>query len=88
MKLVASYGSMLVFILCCETYNIHDSQDVLLDVPATVVTHHHLVSHHQRLHVPLLTDRALEGQLATADVERRGLQSPLPPRGPFHWFFI
>lgn len=29
-----------------ETYNIHESQDVLLDVPAAVVAHHHLVRHH------------------------------------------
>lgn len=38
-----------VHVLCCETYNIHDSQDVLLDVPAPVVTHHHLVGYHQSL---------------------------------------
>ena len=45
-----------VNILCCETYNIHDSQDVLLDVSAAMVTHHHLVSYHQSLHVALLAN--------------------------------
>lgn len=39
--------------LCCETYNIHDSQDVLLDVSTSVVTHHHLVGHHESLYVAL-----------------------------------
>lgn len=67
-------------LLCCETYNIHDGQDVLLDVPAAVVAHHHLVSDHQRLHVTLLAHRALQRQLAPADVMRRRLQGPLPPR--------
>lgn len=42
-----------VHLLCCETYNIHDSQDVLLDVSAAMVPHHHLVGYHQCLDVAL-----------------------------------
>lgn len=79
---------VLVHLLCCETYNIHDSQDVLLDVPATVVAHHHLVGHHQRLHVALPAHGALQRQLAAAYVMGRRLQSPLPPRRALHRLLV
>ena len=75
-------------LLCCETYNIHDGQDVLLDVSATMVTHHHLVCNHQRLHVALPADWALQRQLAATDVMRRRLQSSLPPRSAFHRLLV
>lgn len=75
-------------ILRWETYNIHESQDVLLNVPATVVAHHHLVSHHQRLHVALAAHRALERKLAATHMMRRRLESSLPPRRAFHWLLI
>lgn len=41
-----------------QTYNIHDGQDVVLDVLASVVAHHHLVGHHQGLHEALGADGA------------------------------
>lgn len=75
-------------LLCCKTYNIHDSQDVLLDVSATMVAHHHLVGYHQRLHVALTANWALQRQLATANVVGRRLQSSLPPWCTFHRLLI
>lgn len=74
--------------LCCETYNIHDSQDVLLDVPTPVVAHHHLVGHHESLDVTLAVHGALQGPLATADMMGRCLQGPLPPRRTLHGLLI
>lgn len=32
-----------------QTYNVHDRQDVVLDVLAAVVAYHHLIGHHQGL---------------------------------------
>lgn len=75
-------------LLCCKTYNIHDSQDVLLDVSATMVAHHHLVGYHQRLNVALTANWALQRQLATANMVGRRLQSSLPPRCAFHRLLI
>lgn len=42
--------------LGCNTYNIHDGQDVLFDVSPAMIAHHHLVSHHQGLNVTLCAD--------------------------------
>lgn len=69
------------------TYNVHDGQHVLLHVPAPVVGHHHLVRHHQRLHVALSADRALQAWLAALRLipQRPGrwrLQGTQPPRPP------
>lgn len=74
--------------LCCETYNIHDGQDVLLDVAASVVTHHHLVGHHKSFYVALAAYGALQGPLATADMMGRRLQRSLPPRCTLHGLLV
>lgn len=83
-----TFNTVHLHLLCCETYNIHDSQDVLLDVPATMVTHHHFVGYHQRLHVTLATNWALKRQLPAADVMWRCLQCPLPPWRTLHRLLI
>lgn len=49
-----------------QTYNIHHGQDVVLDVFASVVAHHHLVGHHERLHEALAADRAPPPRAAPA----------------------
>lgn len=41
-----------------QTYNIHHRQDVVLNVFAPVVTDHHFISHHKRLHKALGADGA------------------------------
>lgn len=43
-----------------EAYNIHDSQNVLLDIATPVIADHHLVGHHQGFDVALLADRTLQ----------------------------
>lgn len=35
-----------------ETYNIHYTQNVVFDVFATMVSHHHFVCYYQRFHKP------------------------------------
>lgn len=42
-----------------QTYNIHYRQDVMLNVFAPVVTDHHFISDHKRLHKALSADGAL-----------------------------
>lgn len=75
------------------TYNVHDGQHVLFHVPAPVVGHHHLVSHHQGLHVALSADGALQAWLATLCFIAEGpgrwrFQGAQPPRPPLPWFLI
>lgn len=41
-----------------QTYNIHDGKDVVLNVLAPVVAHHHFVGHHQSLNKTLCTNGA------------------------------
>lgn len=41
-----------------ETYNIHDGQNVLLDITPAVIANHHLVGDHQGLNVALSADGA------------------------------
>lgn len=41
-----------------QTYNIHYGQDVVLDVFASMVTDHHFVGDHERLHEALGADGA------------------------------
>lgn len=41
------------------THNVHDGEDVALHVFHPVVLHHLGIGHHQRLHPPLLANRAL-----------------------------
>lgn len=53
-----------------------------------MVTHHHFVGYHQRLHVTLAANWALKGQLPAADVMWRCLQCPLPPRRALHRLLI
>lgn len=53
-----------------QTYNIHHGQDVVLDVFASVVAHHHLVGHHERLHEALAADRAPPPPPPAASVRR------------------
>ena len=40
------------------TYNVHEGEEVRLDAGLAMVTHHHLVSDHQRFHVALRADAA------------------------------
>lgn len=60
------------------TYNVHDGQHILFHVSAPVVGHHHLVSHHQGLHIALSADRALQAWLAALC---------FIPEGPGRWRF-
>lgn len=43
-----------------EAYNIHDGQNILLDIATAVIADHHLVGHHQGFDVALSADRALQ----------------------------
>lgn len=75
------------------TYNVHDGQHVLFHVSAPVVGHHHLVSHHQGLHIALAADGALQAWLATLCLIPQGpgggrLQGTEPPRPPLPWLLI
>lgn len=75
------------------TYNVHDGQHVLFHVSAPVVGHHHLVSHHQGLHVALSADRALQAWLATLCFIPQGpgrwrLQGAQPPWPPLPRFLV
>lgn len=75
------------------TYNVHDGQHVLFHVSAPVVGHHHLVGHHQGLHVALSADRALQAWLATLCFIPQGpggwrLQGAQPPWPPLPRFLV
>ena len=75
------------------TYNVHDGQHILFHVSAPVVGHHHLVSHHQGLHVALSADRALQAWLAALCFIPKGpgrwrFQGAQPPRPPLPRFLI
>lgn len=71
-----------------ETYNIHNSQDVLLDVSPAMVSHHHLICHHQGFHVALAASRALQRQLSAAHLVGGGFDGSLPPIEAFTGLFI
>lgn len=75
------------------TYNVHDGQHVLFHISAPVVGHHHLVCHHQGLHVAFSADRALQTWLASLCFIAQGpgrwwLQGAQPPWPPLPRFLI
>lgn len=47
-----------------QTYNVHHRQDVVLDVFAPVVSHHHFVGDHERLHEALAAHGPLPASAA------------------------
>lgn len=48
-----------------ETYNIHYTQNVVFNVFATMVSHHHFVCYYQRFHKPFKAYRSLLSTMTT-----------------------